>query len=140
MIGTEGLRAAAWDPLAERFGAPQVNHRFERGAHRLMTEGDWAAWVAVRTVAEAAIRGKATAGPAMASALSSHEWPIDVSKGVQASFRLWDHQLRQGVMLRSGDAVIAYAPFDGFLHERTPLDTLGADAGDAAESACKPPP
>ena len=140
VIGTEGLRAAAWDPLAERFGAPQVNHRFERGAHRLMTEEDWAAWVAVRAVAEAAIRGKATAGPAIASTLSQHEWPIDVSKGVQVSFRLWDHQLRQSVMLRSGDAVIAYAPFEGFLHERTPLDTLGADAGDATENACKPPP
>ncbi len=140
VIGTEGLRAAAWDPLAERFGAPQVNHRFERGAHRPMTEGDWAAWVAVRAVAEAAIRGKVTDGPAIAKALSEREWPIDVSKGVQVSFRLWDHQLRQSVMLRSGDAVIAYAPFDEFLHERTPLDTLGADAGDAAESACKPPP
>ena len=105
-----------------------------------MTEGDWAAWVAVRSVAEAAIRAKATSGPGIATVLAQRELPIDVSKGVQVSFRLWDHQLRQSVMLRSGDAVIDYAPFEGFLHQRTPLDTLGVDAGDAAESACKPPP
>ncbi len=140
VIGTEGLQPAAWDALAERFGAPQVNHRFERTAHRPMTEGDWAAWVAVRTVGEAAIRAKATSGAAIAAVLAQRELPIDVSKGVQVSFRLWDHQLRQSVMLRSGDAVIDYAPFEGFLHQRTPLDTLGVDAGDAAESACKPPP
>ncbi|UDL95645.1 ABC transporter substrate-binding protein [Lichenihabitans sp. PAMC28606] len=140
VVGTEGLQAVAWDALAERFGAPQVNHRFERNAHRSMTEGDWAAWVAVRAVAEAAIRGKATTGAAIASTLTQREWPIDVSKGVQVSFRLWDHQLRQSVMLRSGDAVVAYAPFDGFIHQRTPLDTLGADLGDAAEASCKPPP
>lgn len=140
VIGTEGLQPAAWDPIAERFGAPQVNHRFERGAHRSMTEGDWAAWVAVRSVAEAVIRGKATSGPSIASMLEQRELPIDVSKGVQVSFRLWDHQLRQSVMLRSGDAVIDYAPFEAFLHQRTPLDTLGDDAGDAAGGACKPPP
>lgn len=140
VIGTEGLQPAAWDAIAERFGAPQVNHRFERGAHRPMTEGDWAAWVAVRTVAEAVIRAKAMTGEAIAAVLARRELPIDVSKGVQVSFRLWDHQLRQSVMLRSGDAVIDYAPFDGFLHQRTPLDTLGDDAGDAAGSACKPPP
>ena len=46
VIGTEGLQASAWDALAERYGAPQVNHRFERAAHRPMTDGDWAAWVA----------------------------------------------------------------------------------------------
>ena len=139
VIGTEGLQASAWDPLAERFGAPQVNHRFERGAHRPMTEGDWAAWVAVRAVAEAVIRAKATTGPAIATALATQDLPIDVSKGVQGSFRHWDHQFRQAVMLRSGDAVIEYAPLEGFLHQRTPLDTLGADDGDAIEAPCKTP-
>ena len=139
VIGTEGLQAAAWDPLAERYGAPQVSHRFERAAHRPMTEGDWAAWVAVRAVAEAVIRAKATTGPAIATALSHSELPIDVSKGVQSSFRLWDHQFRQSVMLRSDSAVIDYAPLEGFLHQRTPLDTLGADEGDAAEAPCKAP-
>jgi ABC transporter substrate binding protein (PQQ-dependent alcohol dehydrogenase system) len=135
VIGTEGLQATAWDALAERFGAPQVNHRFERLAHRDMNQGDWAAWVAVRAVIEAAIRSKARDAATVEAALAHDDLPIDVSKGVQSSFRPWDHQFRQAVMLHSGDAVIAYAPIEGFLHQRTPLDTLGVDE---AESPCRP--
>ena len=140
VIGTEGLVATAWDPRAERFGAPQVNHRFERGAHRPMGEGDWAAWVSVRAIAEAVIRAKATTGPAIRTALAHADLPIDVSKGTQGSFRPWDHQFRQSVMLRTGDAVVDYAPIEGYLHQRTPLDTLGADDGDASQPQCTTPP
>ncbi len=135
VIGTEGLQAAAWDAVAERFGAPQVNHRFSRLAHRDMGEGDWAAWVSVRAVAEAAIRGKARTAATVEAALAHDQLPLDVSKGIQSSFRPWDHQLRQAIMLHTGDAVIADAPFEGFLHRRTPLDTLGVDE---AEASCHP--
>jgi len=48
-----------------------------------------------------------------------------MSKGIQRSFRIWDHQLRQPIMLHTADAVIAIAPLDGFLHENSVLDTLG---------------
>ena len=130
VVGTEGLEASAWDPLAERYGAPQVNHRFERSAHRPMTDGDWAAWVAVRAVVEAVSRTPARTGPAIVAALANADLAMDVSKGVQSSFRPWDHQFRQSIMLHSGDAVVDYAPIEGFLHRRTPLDTLGADEGE----------
>jgi len=130
VIGTEGLSASAWDPSAERYGAPQVNHRFARLAHRGMTVGDWAAWVAVRAVVEAAVRKGARTPGAVEQALARDDLPIDVSKGTQSSFRAWDHQLRQAIMLHTSDAVIAYAPIEGFLHQRTPLDTLGADQGE----------
>ena len=136
VVGTEGLQASAWDAVAERYGAPQVNHRFERNAHRPMTDFDWAAWTAVRAVVEAVARTEAKTGPAIESALARIDLPIDVSKGVEGSFRPWDHQFRQSIMLHSGDAVIDYAPFEGFLHRRTPLDTLGVDEG---EAACKAP-
>ena len=136
VIGTEGLRPSAWDAVAERYGAPQLNHRFERAAHRPMTDFDWAAWVSVKAVVEAAARAKATTGPTVEAALAHVDLPIDVSKGVEGSFRPWDHQFRQAIMLHSGDAVIGYAPFEGFLHQRTPLDTLGSDEG---EAACKTP-
>ena len=136
VIGTEGLRAAAWDAIAERFGAPQVNHRFTRLAHRDMSEGDWAAWVAVHAVVEAAIRKQARTAKAIEAALAHDELPLDVGKGIESSFRPWDHQLRQAIMLHSDDAVVDYAPIEGFLHQRTPLDTLGVDQ---AESACAPP-
>ncbi len=136
VIGTEGVQASAWDSLAERFGAPQVNHRFERGAHRPMTDGDWAAWVAVRSVVEAITGHRARGGSDIEAALGKADFAMDVSKGTEGSYRPWDHQLRQSVMLTSGDAVVAYAPLDGFLHPRTTLDTLGTDEG---EFACKAP-
>ena len=135
VIGTEGLRASAWDPLAERFGAPQVNHRFARLAKRDMDSGDWATWAAVRSVVEAAIRKGARDAAAVEKSLAEDRTPIDTSKGIESSFRPWDHQFRQAVMLRSADAVIAYAPFEQFLHRRTPLDTLGIDL---EESPCRP--
>ena len=135
VVGTEGLRASAWDPLAERFGAPQVNHRFARLAKRDMDSGDWATWAAVRAVVEAAVRHNARDAASVEASLARDQTPMDLSKGVESSFRPWDHQLRQAVMLRSADAVIAYAPFEQFLHRRTPLDTLGVDL---EESPCRP--
>ena len=134
VIGTEGLRASAWVSTAERFGAPQVEHRFARLAKRDMNDGDWATWVAVHAVVEAALRKDARDAAAIAAALAGAPLTLDVSKGVESSFRPWDRQLRQAVMLHSADAVVAYAPFEQFLHRRTPLDTLGVDL---EESPCR---
>ena len=50
------------------------------------------------------------------------------------SFRPWDGQLRQPLLLTDGQAVIGSAPIDGMLHPRQTLDTLGADA---PEKLCK---
>ncbi len=44
VIGSVGLVPAAWYWAFERYGAPQLNQRFERGAKRRMTGDDWAAW------------------------------------------------------------------------------------------------
>ncbi len=48
-------------------------------------------------------------------------------KGTPGSFRSWDNQLRQPIVLHTSDAVIATAPFEQFLHPTTYLDTLGVD-------------
>jgi ABC transporter substrate binding protein (PQQ-dependent alcohol dehydrogenase system) len=61
---------------------------------------------------------------------------LDGSKGVQMSFRPWDGQLRQPMLLSDGQGVIATAPVEGILHPVNVLDTLGADAG---EKLCKTP-
>jgi ABC transporter substrate binding protein (PQQ-dependent alcohol dehydrogenase system) len=135
VIGTEGLMASAWVPYSERFGSPQVNHRFQRLAHRDMGELDFGAWVSVRAVMEAVIRAKAETGQAVSAALTRNDIAIDVSKGIQSSFRSWDHQLRQVIELHTADAVLAYAPYPQFLHQRSPLDTLGTDE---PESPCRP--
>jgi ABC transporter substrate binding protein (PQQ-dependent alcohol dehydrogenase system) len=52
------------------------------------------------------------------------------------SFRAWDGQLRQPLLLAHGNGLAASAPVEGFLHPRTMLDTLGFDA---PETGCKPP-
>ncbi len=43
------------------------------------------------------------------------------------SVRPWDHQLRQAILLATGDAVVASAPLPDFLHATNELDTLGDD-------------
>lgn len=136
VIGTAGLEASAWSPVAESFGAPQVNNRFARLARRPMTDVDWCAWLAVHAVAEAAVRLGARTPATLAGALTSPDLRLDVSKGMAVSFRAWDHQLRQPIMLRTTEAVIAYAPLEGFLHETSNLDTLGLGP---AEAACAHP-
>ena len=125
IIGSEGLEASAWHRAAERYGAPQVNHRFERDAGRPMSDMDWSAWVAVKALAEAVAREKAMTGPAISEALLSGKIDVEMTKGIPGSFRAWDHQLRQPIMLHTADAVIAMAPIEGFLHENSILDTLG---------------
>ncbi len=125
VIGSEGLEASAWHRAAERYGAPQVNHRFERDAGRAMSDMDWSAWVAVKAAAEAVARNKAMTGAAVSAALLSGTIEIEMTKGIPGSFRAWDHQLRQPIMLHTADAVIAMAPIEGFLHENSVLDTLG---------------
>ena len=61
---------------------------------------------------------------------------LDGFKGVRLSFRPWDQQLRQPLFLAHGGVgggIAGVAPFDGFLHPRNNLDTLGADQ---KESPC----
>jgi len=132
VVGDAGLVALAWHAQFERFGAPQVSRRFAKATKRPMTAHDWAAWVAGKVLV-----GAATAvpkGPNAAWAKAIAEAPVDGSKGTQMSFRPWDGQLRQTMLLTDGQGVIAQAPIEGLLHPSNVLDTLGADA---PEKACK---
>ena len=53
---------------------------------------------------------------------------------MRLSFRAWDRQLRQPLLLSDGIAVLGSAPVEGVMHPKNLLDTLGSDA---AESVCK---
>ena len=126
VIGLHGLDAVAWSPFHERNGAPQLNRRFEREAGRTMTDADWAAWVALRAIAEAEIReARQPTGAPLHRRILDQELRLELYKGVPGSFRPWDRQLRQGVLLATHNAVVELAPLDGFLHETNTLDTLG---------------
>ena len=132
VVGDAGLAALAWSGRFERFGAPQVSRRLLKDAGRRMEAHDWSAWMAGKAlVAAAAAAPKGPVG-AFAKALGGVE--LDGSKGVAMSFRPWDGQLRQPLLLTDGQAVIGSAPVDGVLHPKNTLDTLGADA---PEKLCK---
>jgi len=132
VVGDGGLVALAWSAKYERFGAPQVTRRLTKAAGRPMGAHDWSAWLAGKALIAAAVA--APKGPATAFAQALAKAELDGSKGVAMSFRPWDGQLRQPLLLTDGQAVIATAPAEGILHPTNALDALGADA---PEKLCK---
>jgi ABC transporter substrate binding protein (PQQ-dependent alcohol dehydrogenase system) len=135
VVGDAGLVALAWQPQFERFGAPQVSRRFSKAAGRPMTAHDWAAWMAGKALVAAALA--APKGPQAVFDKALADASLDGSKGTAMSFRPWDGQLRQPLLLTDGQGVISTAPVEGLLHPRDALDTLGADA---PERLCKARP
>jgi ABC transporter substrate binding protein (PQQ-dependent alcohol dehydrogenase system) len=125
VVGDAGLTALAWHPQFERFGAPQVSRRFAKTAKRAMTAHDWSAWMAGKALAAVAIANPKPSAAAAQKALA--QITLDGSKGVAMSFRAWDGQLRQPMLLTDGQGVIGTAPIEGLLHPVNNLDTLGAD-------------
>lgn len=75
--------AVDWDRELERFGASEVNERFEDATRTAMTSAAWAGWLAVRIATEAMLR-------TAVSAQSPAEWlssaRLDGHKGVALSF------------------------------------------------------
>lgn len=134
VVGDAGLVAVAWHAQFERFGAPQVSRRFAKAFKRPMTANDWTAWMAGKTLVTLAVA--APKGPNAAWAQALAKTPVDGSKGTAMSFRPWDGQLRQSLLLTDGQGVISQAPIEGLLHPSNVLDTLGADA---PEKLCKAP-
>jgi ABC transporter substrate binding protein (PQQ-dependent alcohol dehydrogenase system) len=134
LVGDQGLSPAAWHWTWERHGAPQLNQRFARiEKSRRMAGADWAAWIAVKSVV-AAIRNTGSTEPgALRGFLIDPDTTIDGYKGAPSSFRAWNNQLRQPILLHTHNAVIARAPIEGFLHPVSYLDTLGYDR---RESTC----
>jgi len=136
VVGSEGLTPAAWHWTWERYGAPQLNQRFDKRAGRRMTGEDWAAWAAIKVVVEAISRTKSRDVSALRAFLRGDALTFDTYKGLAGSFRRWNNQLRQPILLHTHNAVIARAPLEGFLHQTNTLDSLGADK---SESSCVMP-
>jgi ABC transporter substrate binding protein (PQQ-dependent alcohol dehydrogenase system) len=137
VVGSNGLVALAWHPQWERNGGPQVSRRFRKAAGRPMVGQDWAAWMAVRSIAASVAAQPTATTAAHARALRGGQVVVDGSKGPNLSYRAWDGQLRQPLFLSHVDGVVATAPLEGVLHPTDVLDTLGVDA---AETACKQRP
>jgi ABC transporter substrate binding protein (PQQ-dependent alcohol dehydrogenase system) len=126
VVGDAGMVALAWHHQFERYGAPQASRRLAKAAKRFMTGHDWAGWMAGKAVAALATSQPKPNTPATLQALG--KMALDGSKGVPMSFRSWDRQLRQPLLLSDGQGVVGVAPLDGILHPSNNLDSLGADA------------
>jgi len=134
VAGTQGLVATAWHRTHEAWGALQLQNRFRDQTGRWMTEEDYGAWLAVRAIGESATRAKSVDFDKVKTFMLSEDFTLAGFKGVPLSFRRWNGQLRQPVLIASERSMVAVAPVEGFLHPKNELDTLGYDE---PESKCR---
>lgn len=132
--GTQGLVSTGWHRVVEQWGAAQLQSRFEDLTGRWMNAQDYAAWAAVRSVAEAVTRTKSAEPQSVRDFILSEQFELAAFKGRPLSFRGWNQQLRQPIALIHPRALVSMSPQEGFLHPRSELDTLGFDE---PESECR---
>ena len=134
VAGTQGLVPLAWHRSQEQWGATQMQNRFTKFAGRWMTERDYAAWLALRSISEATTRTNKTDYASVNAYIRGPEFGVAGFKGQKLTFRDWDGQLRQPVLLAGPRTLVSVSPQEGFLHEFSELDTLGFDR---PETTCK---
>jgi ABC transporter substrate binding protein (PQQ-dependent alcohol dehydrogenase system) len=134
VAGTQGLIPTTWHRTHEQWGAAQLQSRFLKTFGRQMTPLDYQVWASVRAIGEAATRTRSGAFEAIKKYMLSDSFELAGFKGQKLTFRSWDQQLRQPILLAGPRAVVSVSPQQGFLHPRSQLDTLGRDE---PESHCK---
>lgn len=134
VAGTHGLVPTDWSRVHEQWGGTQLQRRFGKIAHRWMTPRDYAAWVAVRGVGEAATRTRSSDVKEIGAYLRSDKFLLAAFKGKGLTFRPWNGQLRQPILLAGPRTLVSVSPQQGFLHQFNEMDTLGYDR---PESKCK---
>jgi ABC transporter substrate binding protein (PQQ-dependent alcohol dehydrogenase system) len=127
VAGTQGLTPTAWHKTVETFGAAQLQKRFEELAGRWMNDRDFAAWMAVRSIAAAVTKLRSAEPQAIRALALSADLPLDGFKGRKLSFRPWNGELRQPIELVHPRALVSTSPQDGFLHPSNEMDSLGYD-------------
>jgi len=70
---------------------------------------------------------------AIQSYILSDNFEIAGFKGEKLTFRPWNGQLRQPILLTNDRLIVSVSPQEGFLHQTSLLDTLGSDM---AQSTC----
>jgi len=127
VAGTHGLVPSSWHRVQEQWGSTQIQRRFTEIAGRWMEERDYGAWLGVRAIGEAVTRTNSAEVEKLRGYLRSDDFALGGFKGVGLSFRPWNQQMRQPVLLVNKRVLISASPQPGFLHQRTPLDSLGYD-------------
>lgn len=134
VAGTTNLTAESWHPASEHWAGTQMQNRFERSAKRSMRPLDYNVWLAVRAIGEAATRTKSGDFMKLRDYLQGPDFAIAGFKGQKMSFRSWNNQLRQPIVVGTPLIPVSWSPQEGFLHKKSFLDTLGYDE---PESNCK---
>jgi ABC transporter substrate binding protein (PQQ-dependent alcohol dehydrogenase system) len=127
VAGTQGLVPSAWSPIMDEYASTQLQLRFHRQTHRWMTDRAYGGWLAVRAIGEAATRASTTDPARLIDYLRGPDFTMSGYKGPPFSFRSWDGQLRQPILLADERSLVSVSPQPGFLHQNNELDTLGAD-------------
>lgn len=120
----DDAEARAWHPAFRKFSATELNSRFRERHGRPMDDDAWAAWAAVKMVAEAVVRS-GSAQPRRVLDYLRREMAFDGVKGIPLSFRS-DGQLRQPVLIVVGDRPVGEAPVAG-VADPEDLDSLGGE-------------
>lgn len=127
VAGTQGLTPTGWHKTVETYGAAQLQKRFEALAGRWMNDRDFAAWMAVRSIASAVSKLRQADPMAIRQLEISEQLPLDGFKGRKLSYRAWNGQLRQPIPIVQPRALVSTSPQDGFLHPTNEMDSLGYD-------------
>jgi ABC transporter substrate binding protein (PQQ-dependent alcohol dehydrogenase system) len=133
VVGSSGLIPVTWMSAMEAWGATQFQRRFEKLTLRGMRDEDYQVWLALRVIGEAVTRTGGTDPKAIRDYALSPKFELAAFKGQKVTFRPWNGQLRQPVLLTDRHILVSVSPQDGYLHQVTPLDTLGRDR---PETAC----
>jgi ABC transporter substrate binding protein (PQQ-dependent alcohol dehydrogenase system) len=133
VMGSGGLRPLSMHAAHEAWGATQFQTRFEKLTQRRVTPEDYNVWLALRVIGEAVTRTGAAEPEAIRAYALSDAFELAAFKGQKVTFRDWNGQLRQPILLYDGWNTVSVSPQEGFLHQVSPLDTLGLDR---PESAC----
>ncbi len=127
VAGSAGLVPVSWHASHEQWGAKQIQNRFVKATGRRMNAKDMQAWTAVRIIGEAATRTNSGDASQIAAFIKAPDFSIAAFKGQRVTFRQWNWQLRQPVLLSDGRNVVSVSPQEGFLHQFSELDTMGVD-------------
>ena len=134
VVGSAGLQPLTWHAAQEAWGGTQLQRRFEAQANRTMREIDYQVWLALRVIGEAVTRTGSEDIEENRLYMLSSDFELAAFKGTKVTFRPWNGQLRQPILLGDGRITVSVSPQDGYLHQRSPLDTLGLDE---PESKCE---
>ena len=130
VVGGEVLKPTSWHFAHEQWGGNQMQSRFLKDSKRLMTDIDFNSWLGVRAIGEAITRSKSLDPKVVLDKIMDEKFNLAAYKGKPVSFRKWNGQLRQPILLVTPRALVSVSPQTGFVHPKTELDTLGIDQPD----------